>query len=86
MLPGWKRNPNTMTALKDAAAAEVSKCPTGVSRRSLFERLRVGNPSLEENRGKVWRAVAALAGLQRDGDVVSDVYEGERWYYPRKSA
>lgn len=86
MRTSWKYGPNAMTALKDAAAAEVAKCPTGISRRSLFERLRVGDPSLEENRGKVWRVAAALAGLGHDGDVMSDVYGGERWYYPRKAA
>ena len=86
MRTSWKYGPNAMTALKDAAAAEVAKHPTGMSRTSLFERLRVGDPALEENRGKVWRVVAAMAGLCADGDVVSDVYGGDRWYYPRKAA
>lgn len=86
MRTSWKYGPNVMRELKDGVAAEVAKHPTGVSRRSLFKHMRVGDPSLEENRGKVWRMAAALVGLQRDGDVISDVYDGDRWYYPRRSA
>lgn len=82
----WKRGPNVLTALKSDVAGELAKHPTGMSRGAVFKRFGVRDPNAEAERGKVWRLVAALVGLQRDGDANSAVYDGERWYYPTRTA
>jgi hypothetical protein len=82
----WKRGPNVLAQLKSDVAEEIVKFPTGVVRDHIFRRFGVRDVNDESSRHRVWLLVAALVGLQKDGDVYQDVFQGERFYYPRRSA
>jgi len=57
----------------------------GISRTAIQKKFGIHSPSLEEQRKGVWKLSSALVGLQHDGFIVSDMSEGERFYYPRAS-
>lgn len=71
--------------LRDTVFQEIKKFPHGVSYRALQRKFGVTSPMLEDQRRAVWKLSSVLVGLQHAQFIVSDLYDGERFYFPRAS-